>query len=185
MSSGIPDSRLPTTAAPLDIASIKATGIPSRLAPDMRGFQRSLDSFLKEIHQKTERQYAEARLAALLLGKVDDSDLVSLHDDYVLVLVPEASPARMKDLAKQLSDATRRELGFSLRVGSSFFPNEEVTLAGLVDRAVSQMSNSHMSNSKSNDGTRDNKSELENRRANRAVHVETNIAHESSAACEA
>ena len=61
------------------------------------------------------------------------------RSDHFLLLLPEAEPSDVHHAIESICTTTREQLGLELRAGAAFFPQEEVTLTGLVERAVSTM----------------------------------------------
>ncbi len=85
------------------------------------------------------RKYLESRVAGVLLDAASTSDLVVMRNDGFVVMFPESDGQAVRSLLDQAAKSIHEELGLRLQVGVAEFPSEECTLAGLVDRAESQM----------------------------------------------
>lgn len=96
--------------------------------------------YLEELQVRGVRKYINAKLADVLKEYTSDCDVVAYGDDRFIVLCPEISNEEATAVIERLCDAARERLGITLTVGSASFPDEEVTLGGLVGRAESELS---------------------------------------------
>ncbi len=95
----------------------------------------SLDRFSRDIQETSVRQYGPARLAACLTAKLKDHDIIIQGNDHFLVLLPETDRSRASHIANDIQQAVGEELDIGIRFGLSMFPEDEVTLAKLMDHA--------------------------------------------------
>jgi len=95
--------------------------------------------FLEEIQQRGIRKYIDARLAQVLSDSISDCDLIAYGDHRFFVLCPELTHEQSAEVVRQLIENARTELGVELSVGAASFPNEEVTLGGLLEKAEAEM----------------------------------------------
>ncbi len=91
--------------------------------------------FIKEVQQRGVRKYIDARLAQVINGCLSDCDIVAYRDDCFFVMCPELSGEEIDEVARRLKQAVRESLGLTLDIGSANFPEEEVTLGGLLEKA--------------------------------------------------
>ena len=106
-----------------------------------RDFKKSdLERLAQKARHEMVRKYLESRVAGVLLESASVSDLVVVHNDGFVVMFPETDGTAVRSLLVQASRSIHEELGLRLKVGIAEFPREECTLAGLIDRAESQMS---------------------------------------------
>lgn len=95
--------------------------------------------YLEEIQQRGIRKYIDARLAQLINGSISDCDILAYRDDCFFVLCPELSGDAAQEVVQRLELGAREQLGLELNIGSACFPDEEVTLGGLLDKAAGAM----------------------------------------------
>lgn len=94
-----------------------------------------LAQFVEEIQRRGARKYIDARLAQVINNCVSDCDIVAYRDDCFFVMCPELAGDKMDSISHRLKQAARQELGLKLNIGSATFPDEEVTLGGLLEKA--------------------------------------------------
>ncbi|MEX0820246.1 MAG: hypothetical protein WD070_11665 [Pirellulaceae bacterium] len=94
-----------------------------------------LAQFVEEIQRRGVRKYIDARLAQVINNCVSDCDIVAYRDDCFFVMCPELAGDKMDSISRRLKEAARQELGLTLNIGSATFPDEEVTLGGLLEKA--------------------------------------------------
>jgi hypothetical protein len=79
--------------------------------------------------------YAKARLADLLVSEISDCDvLADWHDQFVLLL-PETDAAHASPLVQRLAETVFAKTGMTLQVGTATFPDDEISLTGLLETA--------------------------------------------------
>jgi hypothetical protein len=91
--------------------------------------------YLEEIQQRGIRKYIDARLAQLLSDSISDSDILAYGNNRFFVLCPELTHDKAQDVIGRLASSAQDQLGLDLQIGSASFPNEEVTLGGLLAKA--------------------------------------------------
>ena len=91
--------------------------------------------FIEEIQRRGVRKYVASRLAQVINSCVSDCDIVAYRDNCFFVMCPEVAGDKTAQVSRRLIQAARRELGLTLNIGSATFPEEEVTLGGLLERA--------------------------------------------------
>jgi hypothetical protein len=118
---------------------------------------QQMDQLLNEVRHNLAHQHAQARLGELLLNAVRDTDLIAMDDDRLYVVMPEANQDQLADWVRDLRQRVMAQLGLELAAGSAVFPDEEVTLAGLLDRSIATMATAplhgHATDQKSQDET--------------------------------
>lgn len=95
--------------------------------------------FTREVEQDMLEKYVVARLGEMISTEVHDSDVIVHRNDHFVVLLPEADRERAHEAARRLKSAARRVLGLQLDIGSSAFPEEEITFVRLLERAEGDM----------------------------------------------
>ena len=98
-----------------------------------------LEYLFENARREIIRRYVESRIADLLASHVSPADLIVLRDRELLLMCPEMDRRSVNKLLKRVAEETEHDLGLKLRVGVAEFPSEECTLAGLIDRAESEM----------------------------------------------
>ncbi len=115
---------------PLTLVAVSPTGT---------SLEASVDRMMQSVQRETIARYAEALLAELLSDETHDCDIITACDDYFLMLLPETDRERADRVVKRVSAAADERLGLDLVSGVVTFPAEEVTLAGLLERAEHRM----------------------------------------------
>ena len=106
-------------------------------AADM-GTERT-DELIAEVQRKSLGRYVRARIAVLLSEEMRDYDIVSIREDHIVTVLPETGAEQAQELAERLRASCRGELGIELKVGSSSFPDQELTFEKLLKRAEAEM----------------------------------------------
>lgn len=102
-------------------------------------FEQSANRFLKEIQRETVKKYVQTRLADLLSKELRSADILTQRNDHFLALLPEVGADNVAEFMTKLERSARADLGFSLKIGASTFP-EEITFEKLVERAEANIS---------------------------------------------
>jgi hypothetical protein len=113
--------------------SVLAMRIPSEVVAGR------MNPLLEDATRALLPRYAQSRLVSLLRRHLAANETIARFDDCLIALLPSALDDRTDPLVERLKESARRELGVELRVGRASFPDEEVTLAGLIERAVAQV----------------------------------------------
>jgi hypothetical protein len=98
-----------------------------------------LDRFTTEAIRKMGKRYVTARLADLLSRKLKDCDLISEQNGRFVVLLPETRAKRASAVSMELQRLAQTELNLKVKIGHAVFPDDEVTLVRLLDRAEAIM----------------------------------------------
>lgn len=99
----------------------------------------TINRFLEEVQEKSVRRYIDARLIDLVAHRTKDCDILTRCGDHLMLVLPEVPRHQAEKIVDRLRDEAKRELGLDLDAGLAIFPDEEVTFAGLLERAVAQM----------------------------------------------
>ena len=117
-------------ARPLSLVTIGAT------KPSLR---QSLARLIEEAQRKSASEYVSARIADLIARETDSCDLITRRNGHFLVLLPESGAPEAREILERLRDSIQQELGVEVRAGLATFPDQEVTFAGLLERAEAEM----------------------------------------------
>jgi hypothetical protein len=109
------------------------------ISPQLSGNERILDALVEEICRKLARKYVHGQVAELLLRATDGCATVVGRDDHLVVSLPEVDPDHAVEILVRMRDIVREQLGIELDVGLAAFPDQELTLRGLLERAEAQM----------------------------------------------
>jgi len=104
--------------------------------PETGSLKASLNRLLEELQQKAVAAYVNARIAELAARHTKDCDIISNNGQMLLIMLPEATSIEAEQFASQLQEIVKQELGLTLKLGISTFPEEEVTLVGLIEHAI-------------------------------------------------
>jgi len=98
-----------------------------------------LNRILLEFQQTLATRYLQARLARMLSEELRDYDLIAWERDSFVVLLPETTPEDASRVAQRISKQAEKALSLRLKMGIAGFPEEAVTLTGLIDAASSKL----------------------------------------------
>jgi len=105
------------------------------IAANGDGIQQSLNSYVQDLQQRLMNSLTRTRVATLLVGQSNSSDITVTHDGQILMLLPETTRDGASAMFERLSRKAHQELGVSLQAGMAVFPDEELTLSGMMKRA--------------------------------------------------
>lgn len=105
------------------------------VSPDLANVQASMDRLIEEVQRSMVRDLALARLGELLRKQISSSNPVARVEDSYVILLPDTSREDASELAERLRSLAKQTLGLELTVGRACFPDEEVTLVGLLESA--------------------------------------------------
>lgn len=108
------------------------------LRPNFDASKVSMNKMLIEFQQAMAERYVQARIAKLLSDELRDIDLVIMENGEFIVLLPETSRDEALHISERLQQAARVVLNVELLVGSAAFPDQAVTLTGLIDTACAE-----------------------------------------------
>jgi len=109
------------------------------LTTDGTSTSAALNRLIEEVQNNALRRYVDARVAKLLSDETKDCDIIALNRDHFVVLLPEASAEHASRVGQRLRDLAHSKLGLNVQVGTATFPDQEVTLTGLLSRAENEM----------------------------------------------
>lgn len=109
------------------------------LEPTSTSLNLSVDRLIEEVRREMVERYVEARLADAVQSEIHDGDQVASFDGRLIVMLSESDHEHAHATMQRLAQRVRRELGIELRLGAASFPDDEVTLTGLVERAEAEM----------------------------------------------
>lgn len=99
----------------------------------------ALKTIMKELNKSIAQRYMQARVAKLLSEDLRDSDLIAQHENGFIVLMPETKSDEIDDLLKIIRREAVEKLQTPLKIGVSSFPDEALTLGGLIEAATASM----------------------------------------------
>lgn len=79
--------------------------------------------------------YAKGRLADLLVSEISDCDVLADWQGQFVLLLPETDAAHAGPLVQRLADTVFAKTGMTLQVGTATFPDDEISLTGLLETA--------------------------------------------------
>jgi hypothetical protein len=94
-----------------------------------------LNRMMKDLERDMAARYIQARLAKHLSEEMRDVDLIAQHQRGFALVVPETTVEEAQKLAAILKATIDSKLGMRLRVGIASFPENALTLGGLLDYA--------------------------------------------------
>jgi GGDEF domain-containing protein len=97
---------------------------------------------VKEIQQSMLREFVLAGIARIIDENTYDFDTIALHDNYFVVVMPEAQAEQIPMIAQRLEKAIKENLDVKLAVGMASFPNDAITFEKLVEVAMSKTESS-------------------------------------------
>lgn len=115
---------------PLAVLAVASTG---------QSVNATQERLLRELERELLDKYTNARIADLLAKETSDHGIVAQCNRHFLVLLPETDRQAAEEIVQQLNTSVKTAMGLKLRVGVSTFPDEEVTLVGLLQRAEAAM----------------------------------------------
>jgi hypothetical protein len=109
------------------------------ITPQLEGSERLMEGFVEEIYRKSARQYVHGQVAELLVRATDGCATVIGRDDHLVISLPEVDAKRAEEVLSNIRSVVRGQLGIELVAGTATFPEDELTLRGLIDRAEAVM----------------------------------------------
>lgn len=109
------------------------------IEPEINADSKSYSRLLQEMQTVFFTRYIQARVVKFFSDKLRDTDLVVVKNNGLIALLPETNPQQAEQLQKKLSDHAIRDLDIKLHFGVSTFPENSVTLNGLLDYATSDL----------------------------------------------
>lgn len=93
------------------------------------------NKIIEEMQKSFSRRYAQTRLAKLYSDKLRDTDLVVIKKDEIILILPETSKDTAEKILNDLRIIAHEDLNLNLTSGMSLFPDNAVTLNGLMEMA--------------------------------------------------
>jgi GGDEF domain-containing protein len=93
---------------------------------------------VQEVQQSMLKEFVLAGIARTIDANTFDFDTIALHNNYFIVVMPEAQAEQMPTIAQRLQKAIKENLDVKLAVGMATFPNDAITFEKLVEVAMSQ-----------------------------------------------
>lgn len=109
------------------------------IQPEINADSLPYSKFLQEMQTVFLNRYIQARVAKLFSDKLRDTDLVVVKNNGLIALLPETAPEDAQALLEKMSALASCELKIQLNFGLSTFPENSVTLTGLLDYATSDL----------------------------------------------
>lgn len=105
---------------------------------------QSLDRFVQEVQNEFINKYISARVANMLVGELQDTDVIAKRNDHFVALLPETSRENVSKITSRLEAAGKEKLDLTFIIGAATFPDEAVTFERLLERAEIKMEQSKM-----------------------------------------
>lgn len=109
------------------------------LAPGSVSLNGSANRFMEEFQRDLLQKYINGRIADLLSRQVRDCDLIAQSNSHFILLLPETSRESAEEIVRRMAAAAEEELGLKMQIGLATFPDQEITFAGLLERAEAEM----------------------------------------------
>lgn len=109
------------------------------LAVDLDTTDMAINRFIKEAQHEIIRRYVAARTAELLVGELQDCDVITKRNDHFVILLPESDRESAAAIIERLKAGVEESLGLSCKIGLSTFPDEAVTFESMLLQAESAM----------------------------------------------
>lgn len=116
----------------------------SMILVDVKPTQIEVDRLVQEMHAEFGRRYAVAKVAKEISEKLRDIDQVFLGNkpNQIVVLCPETSHADSETIFSRIQPWIASRVKVQLRYGVATFPEEGITLNGLLTHAIRSASDS-------------------------------------------
>lgn len=109
------------------------------IAPRLDDSTQVPDRLIQEMVQRFTGQYLRGRMAQTLAEVTGGCATVLGRNDHLIVAMPEMGEAQGQQLLEQVRDRLREQVGVEIDAGLATFPDHEITLNGLLDRAETNM----------------------------------------------
>ena len=107
------------------------------MTPAKDSLRASIPRMIRDAQRDALVHYTNARLGEVLSAELKDSDILTLdRKGRFIVMLPEVGKESVAQAVERLKSAGLEELGIELNFGAACFPDEEVTLVSLLDRAI-------------------------------------------------
>lgn len=95
----------------------------------------SIERFMEQLRSEMINKYIDARIAHFLSEEMRDYDIIAQCGDHFIALLPGIDREEAGQISKKLQHLAKEKLGLVLTIGTSNFPEEEVTFERLIERA--------------------------------------------------
>lgn len=123
----------------LAVLAISPPKVPSNVSllpiPGAPFPMRVIDDLQRELVEK----YVLARTARVLRDKLEDTAIVTQRNKHFVVLLPETPCEELPAVVRTLDTAAQEQLGLTLNIGAATFPDQAITLEGLLEQAEVDM----------------------------------------------
>lgn len=99
-----------------------------------------LSRIMEELQKTMVQRYVHARLARSLSDTLRDTDLIVVENNDFIIMLPETTMEEADTVMKFITKTVEDDLAIDLQVGVAGFPDEAVTLSGLIDTALNRLS---------------------------------------------
>lgn len=107
-------------------------------APD-ESVELSIDYFIQEAQREIIKQYIAACISELLVGELQDCDIIAKRNNHFIALLPEMTQEKVTEIIARIKEHAGEKLSLNLNVGWATFPDEAVTFESLLAIAEKQM----------------------------------------------
>jgi len=112
---------------PLTLLTIKSDGVNDTV---------KVNRLLWEMQRRAVTRYLDARIGHVLAEQIKDCDMIAYSEDHYVLLLPEVDCADIEQVVDALAQAVDQETNTPLEIGIANFPNDQVTLSGLLSHAA-------------------------------------------------
>lgn len=110
------------------------------ITPTETSFEMAANRMVEEVQRETITKYVNGKISAILSEVSSGLGTVALKEnEHFFLMLPEMDRERSDQTVSTICERVERELGLKLTIGRAGFPEEEITLVGLMDRAVADM----------------------------------------------
>lgn len=107
------------------------------MTPKKDSLRASIPRMIQDAQRDALVHYTNARLGEVLSAELKDCDILTLdRKGRFIVMLPEVGKESVGQSVERLKSAGLEELGIELDIGAACFPDEEVTLVSLLERAT-------------------------------------------------
>lgn len=111
------------------------------LRPEYDPDMIKLNPLMEDLQRTMANRYVQARMARLLSEELRDIDLVAIDEEVFYVLLPETTTEEGIATAERLARQVQEQLKIDVVIGQASFPDEAITLGGLLDTARARLTN--------------------------------------------
>ncbi len=101
--------------------------------------QANFDQIIQKLKKELAQRYANAQLSKLLLTRLHSTDIVSQRNNHFVVFLPETGKAETAKVAARIQNMSSQDLGLTVNIGVSTFPDDATTFEGLLSIAEGKM----------------------------------------------